>query len=442
MLQPDSKNPYIGVQIPEYDFLVLRDEFVTLKTLSPDRKFPPEVHGGLRRLLEIFDKSEIKESVQVDSISRSETEKFKTIPIRDFKKLTGMIDGITQYDEVTRNKHVFSSLTKINNLLAKYKNVDVEDLYSKNKQLQGLIEQLTTRQNEVNSLAKSVLDDINEQSRSAEAHISRLVQKQSNSLSIQSKELQSNLISQLEKISSDAKIEIQEEASKLRRELTEELTSYLETSLETKQNEINESTKHKADALLENVRKEVSRLSGKVNDQVEEFCILNDALRRTLNFVAKDALADSSIDQAEKEKATADSLRGWGVAWLIVCIGLFLLTFDYDKLIDDKGVPQYTLILLRSFFLIVGIAPGFYLLRESARHRTDERRYRQKGIQLATIDGYFAEFEESERNDVKKDLSKHYFHGADHFVDSSSVDNVQSKYDKIFDKVVSSKKFS
>ncbi|TNC04017.1 hypothetical protein [Vibrio diabolicus] len=308
--------------------------------------------------------------------------------------------------------------------------------------LNGRLDQLSTRQDEINLLSKTALEDIKERTDSAAANLARHAQKQSNQLAIQAKDLESELLSQIETTASNVKIDIKDESSKLWRELTEKITLTVDSTLEKKQKEIQDRNERHAKLLLEKVESDVSNLSSKVNEQINDFCLLNDALRKTLNFVASDALADTSIKQAKEEKATADSLRGWGILWLIASIGLFLLTFDYDKLVDENNVPQYTLILLRSFFLIVGITPGFYLLRESARHRTDERRYRQKGIQLATIDGYFAEFEDSERNKVKKDLSKHYFHGAEHFVDSSSVDHVQSKYDKIFDKVASSKKFN
>ena len=76
------------------------------------------------------------------------------------------------------------------------------------------------------------------------------------------------------------------------------------------------------------------------------------------------------------------------------------------------------------------------MLRESARHRTDERRYNQKSIQLASIDGYFAEHAKEDRTKAKNDLAKHYFNGDDHFVDASSVDKTQSGYDKVFNAVL------
>ncbi|MCA2466082.1 MULTISPECIES: hypothetical protein [Vibrio] len=334
---------------------------------------------------------------------------------------------------------LISNLIKISeawNDADKYENPS--DEYSNNK-LSGLIKQLSVRQEELNLLSKKVKDDVTEHEKSAVSQLIRQTNKLLNQLESKSEEIQSEITSQIENNASKVRIDFLNEGSKLKRDLLEEVSDFVDSTLDQKQKEVDERTEKRAKSLLEKVDIEVSNLSDKVNEQIEEFCTLNDALRKTLSFTASDALADTSIKQAEQEKETADTLRSWGVLWLVVSIGLFLVTFDYDKLVDGNNVPQYTLILLRSFFLIVGIAPGFYLLRESARHRTDERRYRQKGIQLATIDGYFAEFEDSERNKVKKDLSKHYFHGAEHFVDSSSVDNVQSKYDKIFDKVVSSK---
>ncbi|HCE3233948.1 TPA: hypothetical protein NG565_001407 [Vibrio parahaemolyticus] len=425
------------VRIPKMDALRLEEHFSRIRAFNLADQ-PPLIEIALSEIITSLSTIELhaRNSVSTRDAEIDAASYISKLEFDEVDKQLGRLLSKKVAQQIPR--HILEDLKIIDNIWANCKSKDKHSSRSKEDLIQGLIDQLSARQADISNKAKKTIDDISQLSDSVQANLKINAQAQDNQL----KKLASNLTSQIETSASNAKIEIREEASKLRRELTEELTTYLETSLETKQNEINESTKRKADFLLENVRKEVSGLSGKVNEQIEEFVVLNRQLRQTYKHLASDALAVTSMNQADDEKKTADSLRGWGVAWLIVSIGLFLLTFDYDKLIDDNNVPQYTLILLRSFFLIVGIAPGFYLLRESARHRTDERRYRQKGIQLATIDGYFAEFEESERNNAKKDLSKHYFHAADHFVDSSSVDNVQSKYDKIFDKVVSSKKFN
>ncbi|UAB71339.1 hypothetical protein INR79_05375 [Vibrio sp. SCSIO 43132] len=319
------------------------------------------------------------------------------------------------------------------------------------KRIIGLIQQLEKNQNEIVTRVKDANSEVRNATDSGISQISRHYNKHTNNLENKSKELLSSSISELESKTADSVSYLKEQSIKLQHDLTEEVKKRVERELasailqmDNREEEINGGldrtlvhAKNQADEVIAHTRGLVSELDNKVSEQVDEFVKLNNSLRKTLSFVASDALADSSIKQAQEERKTADSLRLYGVIWLIASIGLFLLTFDYEALIDKEGTPQYTLIFLRSFFLIVGITPGFYLLRESARHRTDERRYRQKGIQLATIDGYFSEFESEQRNTVKRDLCKHYFHGDDHYVDSSSVDNVQSTYSKVFDSVLS-----
>lgn len=302
--------------------------------------------------------------------------------------------------------------------------------------LNGLIEQLKKNQQETLSKLKDSDHELTTATESALSQIKRQYSKSINDLENRSKELLSTYLNDLESKTVDSASRLKEQSTNLRYELTEEIKERINNGIETSLNNAIVQINNRAEEVVEEINGAVEGLKNKVEDQVNDFVRLNDSLRKTLNFVASDALADSSIKQAEEERKTADRLRFGGVLWLFLSIMLFLQTFDYNALIDEAGTPQYTLILLRSFFLIIGITPGFYLLRESARHRTDERRYRQKGIQLATIDGYFSEFENEQRNSVKKELSKHYFHGDDHFVDSSSVDKVESSYSKVFDTVL------
>lgn len=316
----------------------------------------------------------------------------------------------------------------------------LEDTESSNattsQKIDGLLTQLRTRQTELNQEVKKTTDTINQLEQSVTTRTEREFSRLTNNV----KKLESEVLQKLESLSSDTLIQLQEIANSQRLDLAEQTAKQIDDALETKRKSVFDHLEHDSNRLLSLVQKEVSSLSTRVNQEVNEFCLLNEALRKTLKFISSDALADASIAQATIEKESADKLRIFGVSWLLLSIFLFLTTFDYEALVDKDGVPQYTLILLRSFFLIVGSAPAFYLLRESARHRTDERRYRQKGIQLATIDGYLAEFEGADRNNVKKELTKHYFHGGDHFVDSSSIDSVQGIYEKILDRVLSSEK--
>jgi|GEM_PF-3341596 len=302
--------------------------------------------------------------------------------------------------------------------------------------LSGQINQLSIRQSELNKLVKTSVERINNDTEKSISNISRFYDKKI----LQLQELEANISSstsndiskQLSSALRDIEKTSNNQINTIKLDIRTEATKAIDSAIE---NTISSLDKYR-DETIDDVKSQVDSLSSNVSQQINEFVELNQALRKTLNYIATDALADTSIKQANSEKSTADLLRGVGILWLLSAIIYFITHFNYSDLVNQEGAPQYTLILLRTFIIVFCSAPGFYILRESARHRTDERRYRQKGIQLATIDGYFAEFEGQDKNEIKKDLSKHYFHGDDHFVDASSVDRVQSSYDKVFDSVL------
>ncbi|ENP7459040.1 hypothetical protein ACEC37_002787 [Vibrio fluvialis] len=305
-------------------------------------------------------------------------------------------------------------------------------------EVSGLLEQLRLRQNELNKALKEATSSISNHADSNINKLEREFKRSTSEITNNINKLESEALQKIESLVSKTQIQLSEIESRQRNELEKQTVKHINEAIDYKRIHVFEKLEDDCDKLLKNIHLDINSLSVQVAEEIDKFCVLNDALRKTLSFISSDALADASIEQAKIEKKSADNLRIIGVSWLIFAIFLFLTTFDYDALVDKNGVPQYTLILLRSFFLIVGSAPAFYILRESARHRTDERRYRQKGIQLATIDGYLSEFDDTDRNTVKKELTKHYFHGGDHFVDSSSIDSVQGIYEKILDRILSS----
>lgn len=385
----------------------------------------------MRNLEEVVKKTQLSSK---DADSKYAT--FRT-PLKEIRAFGKILSDIV-YDDVLLGLTGLSQI-KLHTLIERLEDEVLADsgkTIRTTNVLHGLVEQLKKNQQETLSKLKDSDHELTTATQSALSQIKRQYSKSINDLDNRSKELFSAYLNDLESKTVDSASRLKETSTHLRYELTEEIEERINNGIETSLDNAIVQINNRAEEVVEDINGTVEGLKNKVEDQVNDFVRLNNSLRKTLNFVASDALADSSIKQAEEERKTADRLRFVGVLWLLLGIVLFLQTFDYNALIDKAGTPQYTLILLRSFFLIVGITPGFYLLRESARHRTDERRYRQKGIQLATIDGYFSEFESEQRNSVKKDLSKHYFHGDDHFVDSSSVDKIESSYSKVFDTVL------
>lgn len=300
----------------------------------------------------------------------------------------------------------------------------------------GLTEQLKLRQQELNREVKDTIRTIDEKGQTLTASLERQGKVERSKFTSSADEKIAELSQQLQTQVTVSLLEMQTEASKKESEVITSAVSKASTAIDTHREQALKAINTSQETAESEVKGIVSSLTSQVDEHAIAFEDLHIKLRKTLQHVSNDVLADASFKQADKEETTADKLRIVGVVWLFCAIVYFLKGFEFADLIADDGTPQYALIMLRAFVIIFCSAPGFYILRESARHRTDERRYRQKGIQLATIDGYFAELEKADKNKVKQELSKHYFNGDDHFVDTSSVDKVQSGYDKVFDTVL------
>ncbi|PSU80911.1 hypothetical protein CTM93_16515 [Photobacterium phosphoreum] len=59
------------------------------------------------------------------------------------------------------------------------------------------------------------------------------------------------------------------------------------------------------------------------------------------------------------------------------------------------------MLIFRWLVLLLLTIPGVYILKESSRHRSDERKYRKLGVQLATIDAYLSIFDDKEKIEIK-----------------------------------------
>lgn len=312
--------------------------------------------------------------------------------------------------------------------------------FIKEKLLKEQISSLIEKQGKIEELAVDTSKEINFLQRRAVAKLSHKIQ------SFEEK-VNETYIANLASLTDNIDKIKHESIGDIDNHLDSSMRSYVKAAkLEVLESINNELSTVKEDLLtsktqvIDDVKVEVSTLRETVSQHINEFVSLNDSLRKTLNFISSDALSDISFKHAKEERDTADKLRLAGITWSFFALVFFFLTFEFKEIIDANGIPNYSMMVLRSFLLIAGMSPAFYLLRESARHRTDERRYLQKGIQLATIDGYFSEHDKLEKNRIKSELSKLYFNGDDHFVDHTSVENIQSSYSKVFDTVVNNAK--
>lgn len=131
-------------------------------------------------------------------------------------------------------------------------------------------------------------------------------------------------------------------------------------------------------------------------------------------------LAKHNLEQAQIEKESADKMRSMGIGLLFVLIG-FAAWFLVLLAQLPAEVNYLSWFIPRFLTLTFCSTPAIYLLKESASHRHKENLYRQRGTQLATIDAYLADFDDTNKVGVKSDLAKNFYTVHNGKADTSNV---------------------
>lgn len=166
--------------------------------------------------------------------------------------------------------------------------------------------------------------------------------------------------------------------------------------------------------------------------------------------LSKKAMAHEHIQQANKEFLTFIVHQILGLAFLLGAVAMSISIFSSSlgiqvpwlnwlisvpatidttsgeivaTTVNINGVNEAGSVWFfkRISILLLLTAPGIYLLKEAAVHRSKENVYRQRGVQLAAIAPYLRELEPCERQDIKKDLVKTFFSFHDGKADTKNV---------------------
>ncbi|NRF28942.1 hypothetical protein [Vibrio coralliilyticus] len=140
--------------------------------------------------------------------------------------------------------------------------------------------------------------------------------------------------------------------------------------------------------------------------------------------------------QADKEKSIADNLRYVGSLWLAV-LSIFA-AYDFHSILQDISSEKFDfgIAIMRWLVVFLMTLPSIYLLRESSRHRSDERRYRELGVQMATINSYLDGFTDEDKVKIKHELTSNFFSTKEAKVDDSSVPDLLKSFEKSLDAVI------
>lgn len=171
-----------------------------------------------------------------------------------------------------------------------------------------------------------------------------------------------------------------------------------------------------------------------IKSHIKIFVDEHRKLNRLLEVAGNDILAKDNIKQAEQERKEANYLRNTGFAFLLAAV--IYIAVEISLLVHGSSEVTLERVLIRLIVTLVLMIPSAYLLKESARHRSDERTFRKKGIHLATIDSYLANFDDASKLDIKRQLTANFFDNKDTVIDYSTVPDMNSSLVSIIEALV------
>ncbi|MEZ8138699.1 hypothetical protein ACED34_24650, partial [Vibrio splendidus] len=183
---------------------------------------------------------------------------------------------------------------------------------------------------------------------------------------------------------------------------------------------------------IEDLNSEIGAIQNSLHSQiraeVKEFANQKNRLTAILGSLSQFRRSKSDIDQAENEKSAANIFRWFGLGLMLLPLTIFMLFF---VAVDTSTLNKISLMftfpdelsgyLLRFLTIILFSSPSVYLLKESAYHRKQERHYRERGLQLASIDPFLEDFTPEKRMEAKTKLMNSFYAPNDGKADTSNV---------------------
>lgn len=179
-------------------------------------------------------------------------------------------------------------------------------------------------------------------------------------------------------------------------------------------------------------------INKRIKSEISFFVNANKQLNKLLSAASNGVLARDNLAQAERERKTADWLRGLGVFFLSCAV--VYIACEIIGMMKDISNVSIENVMIRVVITFILMLPSIYLLKESSRHRADERKFRKTGINLATIDSYLANFDDSSKVDIKRQLTANFFDNNEQIVDYSTVPDIQAIVEKTIDRLMPNKK--
>jgi hypothetical protein len=130
--------------------------------------------------------------------------------------------------------------------------------------------------------------------------------------------------------------------------------------------------------------------------------------KKILELIGSDAIAGNYRNTAVKESEAADRWRIGTIAFfgigVLVALTAFGMHFFHPATLDN-----FWAFAMRFVTAIAIATPAFYTARESARHRTNADRARQRDIELASLNPFIELLSQEQKDEIRMKLVERYF---------------------------------
>ncbi|ANX12199.1 hypothetical protein ABE41_009280 [Fictibacillus arsenicus] len=148
----------------------------------------------------------------------------------------------------------------------------------------------------------------------------------------------------------------------------------------------------------------IDDLKSKVQSELDQIKEMNQKAEKILGIMSMKGLAQGyqKIANSEGNKAFV-----WNAISILSILGV--LWFGYKFIILHEGTMTWTALISRVVLTGVGITLFTYCAKQATNHRNEERRNRKIELELASLDPYLKDLEETEQKKVKQSLVDKYF---------------------------------
>lgn len=157
--------------------------------------------------------------------------------------------------------------------------------------------------------------------------------------------------------------------------------------------------------------------------------------RRILDVSTNVAITGQYNKIANQEKNAANILRWFSVFFMVLSI-YFIHELISSITKDSIGVA---VVVFRIGIVIVTLIPGFYLARESEKHREREIRNRKMELELASLGPYLEQLEPIVQMEIRKELTSKFFGqpvANENNYKSVNSNKINGMFEKIIDAVI------